>query len=273
MLAIWIIIIIVGIFGLGIGIFLIFQSNYIYHPVRQMAAAPDSVGLQFESVSLETGDGLKLFGWFIPCENARAVVLFCHGNGGNISGRLDSIEFLHRLGLDTFIFDYRGYGQSEGKPSELGTYRDVEAAWRYLVEERKIQPDRIIVFGRSLGGPIAAWLAGSHTPGALIIESTFTSVPDVAAMRHPYLPARLLMRFKYTTAEYLSNVNCPVLIIHSRDDEMIPYECGEQLFEIAKEPKKFLEITGAHNEGFMRSGRTYEEGLDTFISEYLGSSY
>jgi len=269
MLAVWIIIIIIGVCGLGAGIFLIFQSKLIYYPVREIAAAPDSIGLNFENVSLVTTDGLSLSGWFVPCENARAVVLFCHGNGGNISHRLDTIELLQRLGLDTFIFDYRGFGQSEGKPNEQGTYRDVEAAWRYLVEERKIQPARIIVFGSSMGGPIAAYLAGSHQPGVLIIESTFTSIPDVAARRFPYLPARLLMRFKYNTAKYLRNVNCPVMVIHSRDDEMLPFENGERLFEIAREPKRFLEITGTHNEGFMTSGMVYEEGLNTFISEYF----
>lgn len=269
MVVVWIILIIVGVCGLGVGIFLIFQSNYIYYPGRHMAAFPDSMGLYFENISLLTADGVRLSGWFVPCENARATVLFCHGNGGNMSHRLETIELLQRLGLDTFIFDYRGFGHSEGKPSESGTYKDVEAAWRYLVDEHEVQPDRIIVFGSSLGGAIAAYLAGSHEPGALIIESTFTSIPDVAARRYPYLPTRLLMRFKYNTAEYLSRVVCPVMIIHSREDEMIPFECGERLFEIAMEPKKFLEITGSHNEGFMTSGMVYEKGLDSFISEYF----
>jgi fermentation-respiration switch protein FrsA (DUF1100 family) len=267
--AIWIIAIIAGVCVLFTGLLYIFQSHFVYYPGRNIAAAPDSIGLHFEKVSFETTDGVRLYGWFIPYKNARAVVLFCHGNGGNMSHRLDSIELFHRLGLDIFIFDYRGYGQSEGKPSERGTYRDVKAAWQYLVEEWKVHPDRIIVFGRSLGGAIACWLAGSQTPGALILESTFTSIPSVTAKRYPYLPIKRLVRFKYNTAEYLSHVNCPVLVIHSRDDEMIPYKCGEQLFEIAKEPKKFLEITGSHNEGFINSGRTYEEGLDMFISEYF----
>ena len=127
--------------------------------------------------------------------------------------------------------------------------------------------------GRSLGGAIAAWLACSQTPGALILESTFTSVPDFAAKLYPYLPVRPLLHFKYDTAEYVSQVACPVLIVHSQDDEMMPFGYGERLFEVAKEPKKFLEITGTHNEGFITSGRIYEEGLNVFISEYLETNY
>ena len=170
--------------------------------------------------------------------------------------------------MDVFIFDYRGYGQSEGKPSESGTYRDAEAAWQYLVEERKVDPNRIIIFGRSLGGAVATWQARNHTPVALILESTFTSVPDIGAKYYPFLPVRLLSRFKYDTAEYLKGVNCPVLIVHSPDDEMMPFSHGQRLFEIAKEPKGFLEISGSHNEGFIISGKRYEEGLNAFISEH-----
>ncbi|MFC1958809.1 alpha/beta hydrolase, partial [Chloroflexota bacterium] len=127
----------------------------------------------------------------------------------------------------------------------------------------------VVVFGRSLGGGVASWLASRHTPGALILESTFTSLPDIAATLYPYLPVRLMLRFKYNTAEYLSEVNCPSLIIHSRDDEIMPFIHGQRLFEMAPEPKKFFELTGTHNEGFIISGTRYEKGLNTFIHEYL----
>jgi len=269
MLAIWIVIIIAGVYIIFAGFLFIFQSHYIYYPVRALSADPGSIGLDFESVSFETKDRVKLSGWFIPGENARGVILFCHGNAGNISHRLESIQIFHRLGLDIFIFDYRGYGRSEGKPTEPGTYQDAEAAWRYLTEERQVNPDKVIVFGRSLGGAVASWLAQRHTPGALILESTFTSIPDIAARLYPYLPVRLFSRFKYNTAEYLDRINCPVLIVHSRDDEIMPFSHGQRLFEMAKEPKKFLEITGTHNEGFITSGKHYEEGLNTFASEYM----
>ncbi len=269
MLAIWIVIIIAGTYIIFAGSLFIFQSHYIYYPVRVLSTDPGSIGLNFESVSFETADGVKLSGWFIPGENAKGVILFCHGNAGNISHRLESIQIFHRLGLDIFIFDYRGYGQSEGKPTEPGTYQDAEAAWRYLTEERQVNPSKIIVFGRSLGGAVASWLAQRHTPGALILESAFTSLPDIAATVYPYLPVRLLLRSKYNTAEYLGRINCPVLIVHSRNDEIMPFSHGQRLFEMAKEPRKFLEITGTHNEGFITSGKRYEEGLNAFVSEYM----
>ena len=272
-LVIWIIIIIAGVYVLFAGSLFIFQSHYVYYPEHIISADPSNIGLEFESVSFKTEDRVKLSGWFIPTEGASGVILFCHGNAGNISHRLESIEIFHRLGLNVFIFDYRGYGRSEGKPSEIGTYRDVEAVWQYLVKERQVSPNRVVVFGRSLGGAVAAWLAHKHTPAALILESAFTSVPDIAAKIYPYLPVKLLSRFEYNTAEYLDEIDCPVLIVHSREDEVMPFSHGKQLFERAKGPKEFLEISGTHNEGFITSGKRYEEGLNTFISEYLETNY
>jgi len=269
MSAIWIVVIIAGAYIAFVGFLFIFQSHYVYYPERVLSANPSSIGLNFESVSFQTTDGVELSGWFVPSNNARGVILFCHGNAGNISHRMESIQIFHRLKLNTFIFDYRGYGQSGGKPSESGTYKDAEAAWRYLVEERQVNPKNIIVFGRSLGGAIAAWLGQAQTPGALILESTFTSVPDIAAKLYPYLPVKLLSRFKYDTADYLDGVNCPVLIVHSQDDEIMPFSHGQRLFEIARGPNRFLEISGSHNEGFITSGKGYEEGLNSFISDYV----
>jgi len=270
-LGIWIVITIAGIYLAFVGFLFIIQSHYIYYPERVLSVTPHSIGLQFESVSFETTDGVQLSGWFVPSESARGVILFCHGNAGNISHRLDSIQIFHQLGLDVFIFDYRGYGQSEGNPTEQGTYKDAEAVWRYLIEERQVNPNEVIIFGRSLGGAIASWLAQSHTPGGLILESTFTSLPDIATGLYPYLPVRPLLRFEYNTAEYLGRVDCPVLIVHSRDDEIMPFNHGQRLLEVAREPKRFLEITGTHNQGFIMSGERYEEGLNEFILEYLGA--
>jgi len=269
MLVIRISIIVASVCVVFIALLYIFQSHYVYYPERILSADPSRIGLQFENVYFETADGVKLSGWFVPSDSTRGVILFCHGNAGNISHRLESIQIFHRLGLDVFIFDYRGYGKSEGKPTEQGTYKDAEAAWRHLIEERQLAPSEIIMFGRSLGGAVAPWLAQRYTPRALILESTFTSLRDVAATLYRYLPVRLLLRFEYNTAEYLSRVNCPVLIVHSRDDEIMPFSHGWQLFEVAREPKEFLEITGTHNEGFITSGKHYEEGLDAFISEYV----
>ena len=269
MSAIWIVITVIIVYILFAGFLFITQSRYVYYPEHVITSDPSYIGLPFENVSIQTEDNLTLSGWYIPKENSLGVVLFCHGNAGNIGHRLESIRLFHQLGLDILIFDYRGYGQSEGKPTEEGTYKDAEAVWQYLVEERHTNPEKIVIFGRSLGGAIASWLASRHTPGLLILESTFTSLPDIAANLYPYLPVRLLLRFKYNTTEYLGEVDCPTLIIHSRDDEMMPFAHGQQLFEIAPKPKEFLEITGTHNEGFITSGVRYEEGLRTFIHKYL----
>lgn len=269
MAIIWILVIITAACLILAGVIFVFQSQFVYYPIRPVSADPADIGLEFESVILETEDGVRLSGWFIPSPDARGVLLFCHGNGGNIGHRLESIEIFHRLGLDVFIFDYRGYGQSEGKPSETGTYQDAEAAWRYLTEERQIKPGRIIIFGRSLGGAVAAWLAQHHTPAALILESSFTSLPDIATTLHPYLPVRPLLRFKYDTTKYLKKADCPVLIVHSPDDDIMPFSHGKRLFATAPEPKSFLEISGTHNEGFLTSGNQYQEGLDAFLTEYL----
>ncbi|HSG94905.1 MAG TPA: alpha/beta hydrolase, partial [Afifellaceae bacterium] len=197
------------------------------------------------------------------------VVLFFHGNAGNISHRLDSLRIFNALNLDTLIFDYRGYGRSDGKVSERGTYRDGEAAWRYLTVERGIAAEDIVLFGRSLGAAIATYVASRHTPGALIVESGFVSVPDMAANLYPWLPARRLARIKFPAGDYLRAVSCPVLIVHSRDDEIIPFEQGRKLFERALEPKHFLELRGGHNDGFLVSGRRYLDGLDNFLAASL----
>ena len=270
LLVIWIFAILVSAYIILVGYFFFRQSDYVYfpdYPERVVSADPTSIGLPYENISFVTADGVKVAGWFIPAGSSRGVLLFCHGNAGNISHRLDFIQLFHELGLDVFIFDYRGYGQSEGKPTEQGTYNDVEAAWRYLTDERQISPGQIIVFGRSLGGAVASWLAQNHMPGMLILQSTFTSLADVGAKHYPFLPVRLLLRARYSTAQYLDKVNCPVLICHSRNDELIPFSHGRQLFEIAGEPRKFLELSGSHNEGFM--DLRYREELNTLISTHL----
>ncbi len=261
-----IIVISVGVYIGLVALLVLFQSSFLYFPSGNIEATPKDIGLPFEEVWLRTSDRVKLHSWFVPAEKNRGVVLFFHGNGGNISHRLDSIYTFNRLGLSVFIFDYRGYGQSEGKTTEEGTYRDAEAAWFYLVEKRKIPPGEIVIFGRSLGGSIASWLAQDHIPRALIVESSFTSVPDIGAEIYPFFPVKQISRFEYNTREYLSRVNCPVLIVHSPEDDLIPFSHGEKLFESAKDPKNFLEIRGGHNDGFMVSGGTYKDGLESFFS-------
>ncbi len=238
-------------------------------PGRDHHVTPADAGLEYRNVTLTTEDRLRLDAWYLATPNERGVVLFCHGNAGNISHRVGTLEILHNLGFSILIFDYRGYGHSEGKPDETGTYRDAEAAWQYL-QQQGYRDDQIIIMGRSLGAAIAAELAERHPPGALILESTFTTLPNLAAELYPYLPVRWLSRFRYETIDRLPLINAPLLIVHSREDEIIPFIHGEQLFKIANPPKQFLELEGGHNDA-IHSSRIdyYRNGLDDFFSRYF----
>jgi fermentation-respiration switch protein FrsA (DUF1100 family) len=193
------------------------------------------------------------------------VVLFCHGNAGNLSDRLDSIKIFHDLGQSVLIFDYRGYGRSSGKISEKGTYLDAEAAWDYLIRIKHKSSKDIVIFGRSLGGAVAAETALSKDPAGLILESTFMSVPAIARKYYTWLPVGLIAKYRYATVDKIGLIVCPKLIVHSKDDEIIPLEHGRKIYEKAVPPKEFLEIKGGHNEGFMFSGDTYREGLRRFL--------
>ena len=256
----------------GLGVILYFmQPKFLYSPVREIPYTPGELGLDFESVAFKSTDGMQLSSWYIPADNSQLTVLFCHGNGGNMMHRWDSINILYNLGLNCFIFDYRGYGSSEGEPSEEGTYLDVAAAYKWLTEKKRISPDNIILFGRSLGGSIAAQLATKVKTKALIIESTFTSYVDIGKRFYPYMPVRWFARFSYRTIDYIKQVNCPVMIIHSRNDEVVPFEFGLELYETANEPKEFVEIFGSHNDGFLVSGEIYKQAWTKwlkFLEEY-----
>ena len=250
----------------------IFQGYLVYRPTSKHIATPaqHEKPMDYEDVWLQTADGVKLHGWFVPAEESpKGTVLMFHGNAGNVSHRLKTIAIFHQLGYNAMIIDYRGYGLSEGSPGEQGTYRDAEAAWKYLIRQRKIDRNRIVIFGRSLGAAVAAWLAVEKHSGGLILESPFTSAPDMGAEIYKFLPVRLMARINYNTLGRIKHVRCPLLIIHSPDDEIIPYHHGQKLFQAAKEPKTFQEITGGHNDGFIRSGDLYTDCLERFLSEAI----
>ena len=251
----------------------LFQNKMVFLanlPGRALTASPGDIGLEYEEVYLTTSDNERLHGWYVPATNSKGVLLFFHGNAGNISHRLDSIGISHQLGLDTLIIDYRGYGQSTGKATEQGTYLDAQAAWNYLVDERGIPADQIIIFGRSLGGAVGAWLGAQHTPAAVIIESSFSSGVDMARRLYPFLPARLITRLRYPVAEYASRLDCPVLVVHSRDDEIIPFDMGQSIYAAVKQRKSFLELRGDHNNGIFISRQDYLRGLNGFIESVFG---
>jgi uncharacterized protein len=236
-------------------------------PSRHLVASPADIGLEYEALRIATDDGEELDAWFIPAPRERGVLLFFHGNAGNISHRLDSLRIFNGLGLAVLILDYRGYGRSTGRPSERGTYEDARAAWRHLVEERGIPAERIVVFGRSLGGAIATWLATEYEPRGLIVESTFRSVPDLAAELYWFMPVRRLARVEYPVELLMSSVAAPVLVVHSREDEIIPFHHGEALHMAAGERARMLELRGGHNTGFLQSQRLYVEGIGAFLDE------
>ena len=245
---------------------MVFLSNL---PGRTLTASPSDIGLDFEDVSLTTRDNEVLHGWYIPATNPDGVVLFFHGNAGNISHRLDSIEIFQELNLDVLIIDYRGYGQSSGSASEQGTYIDAQSAWDYLVNSRGIAPGKIVIFGRSLGGAVASWLAARTTPGAVILESCFTSGPDMGGRLYPFLPVRLITRLKYPVKEYVKLVSSPLLIIHSQQDEIIPFDMGQSIFEAAPEPKEMLVLSGDHNGGFLLNRHQYLAAIGKFLDRHL----
>ena len=245
------------------------QARLIYFPTRAYDSTPRDVGLTFESVTLEAVDGVRLAAWYIPHADARATVLFFHGNAGNISDRLLSIDWLHDMGLNVLILDYRGYGASEGRPSEEGLYRDAEAAWDYLIADRGERSDRVILFGRSLGGAVAIELAIRRAPALLVVESTFTRLADVGKIHYPFLPVDWVLRHRYESIQKVARVSCPKLLIHGRDDELIPLENALELFRAASEPKAMLETPGGHNEAGFTYSKEYADQLRAWLESWI----
>ncbi len=240
------------------------QTKMVFPGGRDLWCTPAERGWDYEEVTLDVG-GEKTDAWLIPVPNSRGMVLFSHGNAGTIADRLDSIEFFRKLGLDVFIYDYGGYGKSSGKPSEKRCYADVRAAWRYLTQERGIAPSRILLFGRSLGGAVTADLAAEVKPGGIILESTFLAAGRIGKEIFPWFPVRLFLRYRFDTASKIGRFRAPLLMVHSPEDELIPYHHGKELFELAPEPKQFLEIHGPHSDGFWMSGEVYGAGLAKFL--------
>lgn len=252
----------------------VLQARAIFFPQlpgRQLEATPRDVNLAYEELHVRTADGETLHGWFIPAQQAGVTLLFCHGNAGNISHRLESIALFNSLGLNVLIFDYRGYGQSTGEVSEQGLYEDVAAMWRLLTDSKGMKPADIVLFGRSLGSAVASQLATKVRPGGVILESSFASVSAMAAKLYPFFPTRWLARYRLSNVRHVKAMQAPLLVIHSQDDEIIPFQQGEQVFAAAHEPKRFLRIHGSHNGGFLTSGRVYIDGIKGFLGRYFPS--
>lgn len=251
-----------------VAIVLALETHFIYYPVRPLRGTPADLGLAYHEAAFTTADGVRLHGWFVPGRNA-VTWLWFHGNAGNISHRLENIALLHRrLGVNIFIFDYRGYGQSEGHPSEQGTYRDADAALAYVRSLPTVDPARIVAFGRSLGAAVAVELATREQVFGLVLEAPFTSIPAMARALYPFLPVCPFLRTRYDSLARIGHITAPVLILHSRDDEVVPYAQGQALFAAAPEPKRFYTIVGAgHNDTYLRGGEGYWQALASFLRE------
>lgn len=246
------------------------QGRLIFAPTATIYRTPAEVGWPYEDLLLDV-DGETTHAWYVPAEGqARGVALFSHGNAGNIADRIESIGLLRDLGFDVLAYDYGGYGRSTGRPGEARIYADARACWGYLTETRGVAPGKILLFGRSLGAAPTCQLATEVKPGAVIIESAFLSTGAMARELFPFLPPRLPLRHRLDNASKIGDVNAPLLIVHSPDDEIIPYEHGRRLYELAPEPKTFLEISGLHNEGFWKSGALYQDGLESFLGPIFG---
>lgn len=261
-----------GIILAGFGVYFYFrhfEKSHVYHPVRKMDGTPETLGLPYEDIYFHTQDQVKLHGWYIPFPNAKVTLLIFHGNFGNISHRLDQIQFLHHLEVNLFIFDYRGYGSSKGILSEEGTYQDALAAWNYLHSRTDMDPYKVILFGRSLGGALAIDLASKVKPLGLIVESTFTSVMDIGKELYPHNPITSIATIHYDSISKIGKVRCPVMICHSNEDDMIPFTHAERLFETAHSPKQFFMLKGNHNEGGEITGEPYRKSLAEFVQQCL----
>jgi uncharacterized protein len=245
-----------------------FQTWFIFPATRGINRDPSHYRWPFEEIMLPVA-GEKTMGWYIPREDARGVVLFSHGNAGNIADRLESIALLRDMGFSVLAYDYGGYGKSTGHISEDRMRGDIRAMWHWLTAEKGVPPEEIVLFGRSMGGAATAMLAEEVMPGAVILESTFTSLPDIGREKFPWLPMRLVLRYRLATIDRIEKFSAPLLIVHSADDTLIPFHHGRALYERAREPKAFLQIAGDHNEGFFRSERIYRQGWENFLKPYF----
>ncbi|MEW5910954.1 MAG: alpha/beta hydrolase [Thermodesulfobacteriota bacterium] len=243
-------------------------DSQIFFPERELQATPQQLGLAYEDVWLTAGDGTRLHGWYLPAPGARHLVLFCHGNAGNISHRLDNLARLRAVGLACFIFDYRGYGRSQGSPSEAGMYLDAEAAFDWAQAQAAGQGGRVVIFGRSLGGVAAVYLATVRRPAGLILESTFTNLGDMAKSFLPLPGLGPWLGKRFNSLARAPRVQAPVLMLHGDRDDIVPLALGRALFAALPEPKQFVLLPGAgHNDTYLQGGEAYFQRLKAFVEQ------
>lgn len=250
----------------------LFYPFLLYQPERKkLDLLPDQFGMEYEALWLTAADGVRLNAWRVPAANdnaaKRRALLVFHGNAGNMSLAMPRFQMYRQMGVDVYMIDYHGFGQSDGEPSEANLYLAAETIWRHLVEERNIEPGDIVIMGYSLGGAVAAWLAEQRPAAAgLILESTFTRLSDVAENLFPWLPCRLILGSQFDSMGRLANIAMPLLVIHGKRDELVPFASGQKLFEAYKNgPKTFVTIADDHNIGFLLSEKEYTKEIKTFL--------
>jgi fermentation-respiration switch protein FrsA (DUF1100 family) len=245
-----------------------FVESQIFFPEAQLAQTPADLRLKYEEIWFPSSDGVRLYGWLVPAAPIKYVLLFCHGNAGNISHRLDNIQRLHEVGISVFIFDYRGYGRSFGRISEKGFYLDAEAAYRVAREQADRHRAKLIIFGRSLGGVAAVHLGATQTCDALIIESTFTNLGAIARDHYPLPLVESWLRNRFNAVGEIGRLRSPLLYFHGDRDEIVPIRLGRQLFEAAPEPKEFVMLSGAgHNDTYWVGGKAYFDRIVAFLEK------
>lgn len=247
------------------------QHRMIFYPTATLDASPDESGLDYQEIWIDVDGERKIHAWFFPGsapdriksgdDAGRPLVLFCHGNAGNMSHRIQTAEFLTGLGAAVLMFDYAGYGRSEGQPSEANAYADVEAAYRWVLSETNFATGQIVIMGRSLGGAVAVDLAARQPFRSLIVESSFTSTVDMGKRMFPFVPVNWLLKYRFDTRAKIGQVDCPVLFVHSDRDEIVPYEMGCELFESANQPKRMVTIDGSHNELYYFQNPEYRTAI------------
>lgn len=241
------------------------EQKTLFVPSKTIYNTPQSRKLVFEDIYFPSGP-YKINGWFVAASPKSPTLVYCHGNAGNIADRLDKIEMFHKIGVNVFIFDYRGYGHSQGRPTEKGMYEDARAAYDYLLTRTDIDKNKIIGYGTSLGGSVAIDLAVQRQLQSVIIDSSFTSGADMARRIYPMIPT-FFMSVKLDSAAKIHSINIPKLFIHSTEDEVVPFKLGQKLFDMAPPPKEFMTVRGGHNEPHWEQ-KGYKEDIERFLRKY-----
>ena len=249
------------------------EDRIIFHPSAEIIQTPQRAGLEFQDIFFTTADGVRLNGWLIPRREARVTLVWFHGNAGNISHRVENIKLLHdKVQVNIFIFDYRGYGRSEGSISEAGTYQDGVAALELVGKQLRVEARHLIIFGRSLGAAVAAEMASRFDSRGLILESPFVSIREMAKSVFPLLPIGSLLQTRYDNLEKIVKIKVPLLVLHGNRDEVIPFDHGKRVFAAAPGPKNFYTINGAsHNDTYFVGGDAYFHRIRSFIETVTAS--